>query len=266
MTDAMQVPARSYVAPPRKGSLLKLVHLLRRRPGLTLEEFQSHWLERHARFGRTNPAVRRYVQYHALAHDPIREALAQAAAGPVTESYDGAAIAWFDDVAALRHAMAGEAAAAALGDIKHFVDLTRSVALLTDEHVIVEPVGDGPIVLLECLRRNPAVDRRTFSDMWLHHGRIGREAHARGLLAGYIQNHSLPEDVAGEARLDDLGSSDERWDGVVTAYFDSLAVAKELFADPLAAEEAFEDEKQFIDHSKALYLLARRHPIKDLIR
>ena len=94
---------------------------------------------------------------------------------------------------------------------------------------------------------------------------LGREAHARGLLAGYIQNHALAPDDARVADLQ-LGSSGEDWDGVVTAYFDSTAVAKELFGDPLASERAYEDERGFIDHSQALYLMARRHPIKDLVR
>lgn len=264
MSDATQVQAELYLAPPRRDPLLKLVYLLRRKPGLTLEEFQGHWLERHTHFGLTNPAVRRYVQYHTLADDPIREALAQAADGPQRESYDGVAIAWFDDIDGMRHAMQGDAVAAALEDEKHFIDHSRSVAVLTDENVIVEPVGAGPIVLVECLRRQPDIDRRSFSERWLNHGRIGRQAHARGLLQGYIQNHALPEDDARVAQLDDLGSSDESWDGVVTAYFHSIAVAKELFGDPLASEESYEDEKGFIDHSKGLYLLARRHPIKDL--
>ena len=255
-----------YEAPPRRESMVKLVYLLRRKPGLTLEEFQEHWLERHSHFALRTPAVRRYVQYHALANDPIRETLAQAAAGPLVESYDGVAIAWFDDVAALHHSMHGDDVPAALEDQEHFIDHSRSVAVLADEYVIVEPVGAGPIVLVECLRRPPEIDRRTFSERWLHHGRVGRRAHARGLLAGYIQNHALAEDDARVAELDDLGSSDENWDGVVTAYFDSTAVAKELFQSPLASEDAYEDEKTFIDHSKCLYLMARRHVIKDLIR
>ncbi len=256
----------TYFAPPRRESMLKLVYLLRRKPGLSLEEFQEHWLERHSQFGLRTPAVRRYVQYHTLANDPIRETLAQAADGPLVDSYDGLAIAWFDDVEAMRHAMQGEDVAAALEDEKHFIDHSRSVAILTDEYVIVEPVGAGPIVLVECLRRQPSIDRRAFSERWLHHGHIGRQAHARGLLAGYIQNHSLPEDDARVAELDDLGSSDEGWDGVVTAYFHSTAVAKELFQDPLASETAYEDERTFIDHSRGLYLMARRHVIKDLVR
>jgi uncharacterized protein (TIGR02118 family) len=257
--------AERYAPPPRRESMLKLVHLLRRKPGLSLSEFQEHWLERHSQFALSLPAVRRYVQYHALADDPIREALAQAADGPLVDSYDGVAISWFDDVKSLTQAMNSEAVAAALEDERHFIDHSRSVAVLVDEHVVVEPIGAGPIVLVECLRRQPAIDRHTFSERWLHHGHLGREAHARGLLAGYIQNHALAPDDARVAGLH-LGSSGEDWDGVVIAYFDSTAVAKELFGDPLASETAYEDERAFIDHSQALYLMARRHPIKDLVR
>jgi uncharacterized protein (TIGR02118 family) len=266
MTATPSVAAGPYVAAPRRDPMLKLVYLLRRKPGLSLEEFQAHWLERHATFGRSNPAVRRYVQYHALANDPIREALAQAGDGATAESYDGVAIAWWDSLDAMRAAMQGDEVAAALEDEKHFIDHGRSVAVLTDEHVIVEPIGEAPIVLIECLRRRDDIDRSTFSERWLHHGHIGREAHARGLLQGYIQNHVLAEDDARVGEIDDLGSAEESWDGVVTAYFHSLAVAKELFTSPLASEQSYEDEKTFIDHSRGLYLMARRHVIKDLVR
>jgi uncharacterized protein (TIGR02118 family) len=266
MAVSPNVSLTTYVAPPRKESMVKLVYLLRRKPGLKLEEFQQHWLERHSWFGVDNPAVRRYVQYHALANDPVREWLAQAADGPAKESYDGAAIAWFDTLEAMQAAMQTESVAAALEDEKHFIDHDRSVAVITEENVIVEPVGEGPIVLIECLRRRSDIDRKTFSDLWLHHGHIGREAHNRGLLQGYIQNHALPEEDAGVDEIADLGDNDEVWDGVVTAYFHSLAIARELFTSPLASEESYEDEKKFIDHSHGLYLMARRHVIKDLVR
>src|SRR4051794_11032442 len=269
MAVSPNVSLTTYVAPPRRESMLKLVYLLRRKPGLGLEEFQEHWLERHSWFGLSNPAVRRYVQYHALADDPVRQWLAQAADGPAKESYDGVAIAWWDNLDAMRAAMQGDEVAAALEDEKLFIDHSRSVAVLTEENVIVEPVGEGSVVLIECLRRRSDIDRATFSQRWLHHGHIGREAHARGLLQGYIQNHALPEEDARVGEIDDLAAADadaESWDGVVTAYFHSLAVAHELFTSPLASEQSYEDEKTFIDHSHGLYLMARRHVIKDLVR
>jgi hypothetical protein len=246
--------------------MIKLVYCLRRRPELTLEEFQGHWLEHHAGYGRTNPQVLRYVQYHTLAEDPIRQALPQAGAGAAAEPYDGVAVAWFADVASMKLSMQGDNVAAALEDEKLFIDHDRSTAVLTDEHVVVEPEGPAPIVLIECLARREDIDRRAFSAMWSEHGEIGRRANGLGLLQGYIQNHALPPDDARIRELDALGTSEEDWDGVVHAYFRSVATARRLFADPLATEESQEDERRFLDHSRGIYMLTRRHVIKDPVR
>ncbi len=243
--------------------MIALVYCLRRLPGLSLQEFQDHWLEHHSQFGRRNRAVRRYVQYHTLANDPIREAMAQAA---VTrdEPYDGVAIAWFDDAAALQAAMQTSEVADALADEKAFIDAARSTACLTQQQVIVPPQGEVPYVLIECLQRRSDIDRATFQKRWLDHAHIGRKAHAMGLLMGYIQNHTLLEQDA--KGIESLGTKGPTWDGVVTAYFESVVTFKQLVKSPLASQESFEDEKQFIDHSRSIDILTRRHVIKDLIR
>jgi hypothetical protein len=243
--------------------MVKLIYCLRRLPHLSLEEFQQHWLEHHSQFGKQVKSLRRYVQIHALANDPIREALKQAGASSV-ESYDGLAISWFDSLEAMQAELTkNPVVAAALEDEKYFIDHTRSTALLTDEKVIVEPVGPGNIVLVECLRRRADIDRKVFSERWLHHAHIGRKAHELGLLMGYIQNHTLIGDAG---RVPGLGNNDEPWDGMVTAFFHSVATFKALAAHPLASQESFNDEKTFIDHSRSVDFLARRHVIKDLIR
>ena len=48
----------------------------------------------HSQFGPRVKSIRRYVQYHVLQDDPIREAMAQAGVSKV-EPFDGVAIAWF---------------------------------------------------------------------------------------------------------------------------------------------------------------------------
>lgn len=251
---------------PRKEPYAKLLYLLRRKEGLSLSEFRQHWLDRHAEFGRRNPAILRYVQYHALADDPIRAALPQAGAGSDATGYDGMAVAWFGSAAELREAMRGDGVAAALEDESRFIDHSRSVALLADEYVVVDPVEPSPIVLVECLRKRQELSASQFSTRWLQHGEIGRKANARGLLQGYIQNHVVAGEDGRVGELESLGAGARGWDGIVTAYFHSVAVAKTLFQDPLAGEESFEDEKEFIDHEANQYFMAERHVIKDLVR
>ena len=244
--------------------MIKLIYCLRRLPNLSLEEFQAHWLEHHSQFGRRVEGIRRYVQYHTLANDPIREAMLQAGVSSV-DPYDGVAIAWWDDLDVLRTDMTeGTHVTDALEDEKYFIDHLRSTAFLTREQVIVEPEGALPYVLFECLRRNPDIDRKEYQKRWLAHAHIGRQARAMGLLMGYIQNHTLLDgDTTG---LEALGANADAFDGVTTAYFESIAKFKALVASPLATEESYEDEKTFIDHSQSANMLTRRHVIKDLIR
>ena len=246
--------------------MAKLLSLLRRLPTLSQREFQDHWLDYHARFARENPHVVRCVQCHAIADDPTRAALAQAGASEVDEGYDGCEILWFHDLAGLRAALAHQAFAAAAADMERFVDLDRSAVVVATEHVHIEPEPPSPIVFVECLARTAAIDRQTFSERWLHHAGIAHKANAAGYLSGYIQNHALVEGPGDLAGAHGLGRSTEDWDGVMTGFFQSVAVAKALFTSPLASEEAFEDERSFIDHSKAVLLLTRRHVIKEALR
>src|SRR5690348_12433346 len=97
---------------PGTVRMLKMIYCLRRVKSLSLEEFQGHWLEFHSQFGKRLKSLRRYVQYHALANDPIREAMAQAGASHV-ETYDGLAIGWFDSREAMQAEMDNATVAAA---------------------------------------------------------------------------------------------------------------------------------------------------------
>lgn len=119
--------------------MIKLVFCCRRRSGLSREEFQRYWLDRHGplvrRLRAAIPAMRRYVQSHTLdtpANDAIRAGRRSA------EAYDGITEVWFEDLASLG-ATTDEATAAArelLEDEARFIDLPRSSVFLTVEHEI----------------------------------------------------------------------------------------------------------------------------------
>ena len=82
--------------PPRG---VKNVELIRHRPDLTIEEFQRYWREVHGPIAARIPQIRRYVQSHVSA---------SAYAHGRTPAYDGFAITWFDDTAAMRASAATE--------------------------------------------------------------------------------------------------------------------------------------------------------------
>jgi hypothetical protein len=242
--------------------MIKLITVMRRPSQFSLDEFQSHWLEYHSHLGRRIKPMRRYVQYHTLANDPTGKVMPQAIMSTL-EPFDGAAVGWFDSGEAMQSAMEKDTdTAAGLEDMKLFIDLSRTVPSVTQEQVIVEPEGSVPYVLIGCLRRRSELDRAQFQEAWRKHAEIGRRGYAQGHLMGYIQNYTLIEEAGG---ADAVGAPQEPFDGIAMLYFESVIKFKELAASSLA-QEVFEEEKNFVDHSQTAYMLTRRYVIKDIVR
>jgi uncharacterized protein (TIGR02118 family) len=123
--------------------MVKLVFTLRRRPGMTREEFQHYWREHHAAIVKRHAKtlrIRRYVQVHARETE-IDDALA-ASRGSDPGSYDGVAELWWDSVEDLIAAYSSEPGQAAgaelLEDERRFIDLPRSPLWLGEENLVVD--------------------------------------------------------------------------------------------------------------------------------
>jgi len=106
--------------------VVKAIYLIRRKPGMSVEDFHRYWREVHGSIAARIPGLRRYVQCHAV----------EAGAGFAAD-YDGAAEVWFDDVDALRRAAASDEYAAARADEARFIDLERSSLMLTEEITVI---------------------------------------------------------------------------------------------------------------------------------
>ena len=122
--------------------MIKLVFTIRRRPGMTREEFQHYWREHHAALVRRHAEtlrIRRYVQTHARETE-LDEALAASRDGEA-DVYDGVAELWWDSLEDLMAAYSSEAGQAAgaelLTDERRFIELPRSVLWLGEEHVVI---------------------------------------------------------------------------------------------------------------------------------
>jgi uncharacterized protein (TIGR02118 family) len=128
---------------PEEGLVIKLVFTIRRRRGMTREEFQRYWRDDHARLVQHHAEVlhiRRYVQTHARATQ-ADNAIA-AARGSEPGQYDGVAELWWDSVEDLLAASSSEqgqaAAAALLEDERRFIDLRNSPIWLGEENVVID--------------------------------------------------------------------------------------------------------------------------------
>ena len=123
------------------GAVTKLVFCLRRRDGMSLEEFQRYWRETHAPLVRSHAealGIRRYVQVHTRP-SPVGDAVSASRGG--VEGYDGVAELWFDSAEAIATAAATpdgiEAGAALLEDERRFIDLEHSPLWLAEEHEVI---------------------------------------------------------------------------------------------------------------------------------
>jgi uncharacterized protein (TIGR02118 family) len=105
--------------------MVKAIYLIRRKPELSREDFHRYWREVHGAIAARIPGLRRYVQCHAIIRDGDGDA------------FDGAAEAWFDDMDAVRRAVASPEYAAARADEARFIDLERTSLILTEEVTVI---------------------------------------------------------------------------------------------------------------------------------
>ena len=109
--------------------MVKIVYVIKRKEGMSVEEFQTYWRKTHAPIAAAIPGVRRYVQCHTLLE------LYRDSGEP---AFDGAAELWFDSLEAVREAFQTEETAAARESELNFVDHSKSFRIVTEEKPVVE--------------------------------------------------------------------------------------------------------------------------------
>jgi len=112
--------------------VIKTIALAHRKPGLTREEYNKHWLEVHAPLAaRYIPGIKRYVQNHFI-EVPGME-------------YEGDGIVemWYDDIEAWQKSMAAIGASRELAeDGPKFAEMRPGNHWIVEEHVILDKLND----------------------------------------------------------------------------------------------------------------------------
>ena len=123
--------------------MIKVIFCLRRRPDLSVQEFQRYWLDEHGPLVRSHQAVLgmvRYVQCHTV-HGDMTDRFRASRGAP--EPYDGVAELWFENWAAIEALAESPAARAAgkdlLEDEKRFIDLANSPLWYAEEKQVYPP-------------------------------------------------------------------------------------------------------------------------------
>lgn len=114
--------------------MVKLIALLKRKPGMTREEFSARWLNEHTKLSAKMPGLREYRINVATAHQP------DDASGAI---YDGTAELWWDNMEAMEAAFASPEGVRAGADADSFADVRLHI--YTDEYMVVPgPVRPAP--------------------------------------------------------------------------------------------------------------------------
>jgi uncharacterized protein (TIGR02118 family) len=256
--------------------MIRLTFLLRRKPGTTLEDFQTDWRARHGPLVAslaTTLRIRRYIQSHTL-DDELAAAMRKARGG-MEAPYDGVADVWWESEAALAQAAASEAgqraAQALLDDEMRIIDGPRSPMWLAHEHPQINPACEslvarprsGLVKLVFPLRMRAELGSEAGRLDWrTQHGPLIRsQAMASGILR-YVQVHRFASELEPGFRAS-RGVVVDAYDGHAELWFDRarLSVASPVGAE--AARRAVQDERRFIDFDRSSIWLAHEHVLVD---
>jgi uncharacterized protein (TIGR02118 family) len=113
-----------------KVTMVKLITIFKRKPGISRDEFMQHWQQVHARIAAEDrdfwSRVRKYVQNY------VTPASQQPA-------WDGVVELWFDSQAELDAAFSGEETKKGLiADLDNFVDQTSMISVVSEENILYD--------------------------------------------------------------------------------------------------------------------------------
>lgn len=119
--------------------MIKLTYCLRRKPGMTWDEFSTYWRDVHAPMVKERAealGIRRYVQVRTLRQRELMARLQQRNGG-APEAFDGIAELWYEELAGQRTPESAAAARELLEDERNFIDLPSSPLWFGEEWEVV---------------------------------------------------------------------------------------------------------------------------------
>ena len=255
--------------------MIRLVFCLRRKEGMSREEFQDYWLNQHAPLVAsftTDLKILRYVQTHST--DDAASLAAQQARGDMEPHYDGVAELWWASEPELMANMGTPAAQAAgaalLEDEAKFIDLPNSPLWMAYEYPQINPAPEEIVARVKSnvvriffpLRHQDKMTEEEARHYWLtHHGPIVRSHGAATGTLCYRQVHRA--NSALDAQLQAARNTKiESYLGHAEAWVDRSFAASSEEAR-IAGRAFIEDEHNFIDMPRSTFLFGKEHVIID---
>ncbi len=251
--------------------MIRLTFVLRRKPELSREEFQSYWRCNHGPLVAKHADhlnILRYVQVHTI-DDPANDAMARARGG-MEPPYDGVAELWWnsrDELATAFETADGQAAGEELlEDEKKFIDLPRSPLWFNYEYPQVNPAPEdivarerSPYVkLFFCLRHLSDQKEEEAQLYWrTSHGPLIRAGASSGRILRYVQVHRYADELEHVLRQS-RGTTVEPYTGHAELWFDRGGLGGPGTPESALGQKlAVEDESKFIDFKRSAMWLAK---------
>jgi uncharacterized protein (TIGR02118 family) len=114
----------------QEASGVKLLVLVKRKPGMSVAEFQDHWRNTHAPLVLSTPHITRYVQCYVPPETYEQK---------VQPAFDGVAEAWFPDLASYSAGSESDSMKAQFDDVPKFIDTENITISFAHEHRVVWP-------------------------------------------------------------------------------------------------------------------------------
>lgn len=124
--------------------MIKVIGLLRRKPGISREEFLRHWKDHHGALAMRVPEfarhVRKYVQVHRVSI-PELDAQERYNQTGLPMEYDGAVEMWFDSPETMQKAFAALADPVACKELREdedrFIDGSNTLSVMVGEEFTI---------------------------------------------------------------------------------------------------------------------------------
>lgn len=219
--------------------MLKVITLIKRKPGMAVEEFQHYWKHAHGPLVAQRPEVRRYVQSAALLQGYRKGDLL----------FDGIDEIWYESEADFQAYSAAAATGPIAEDERHFMDRSRTVVMPVDVHVMKDgAIPPDAVKNIEFVNRRADVPLDRFRQHWREiHGPLASKI---PVMHRYEQNHLRMQ--AYDA------STPPRYDGLAITWFASTADMKKGTATPeYIATRA--DEPNFLPDGHLPIIITREY-------
>ena len=223
--------------------MVKIVIFFKRKPGMSVEDFQKHWRTTHADIIVRLPGIRRYIQSHVLAS-------AYRKGEPV---YDAVAESYFDDTQAMKALAKMPEYAKVLADEPNFIDAPSQASIITDEYVIKDaPAPRNGVKSIDFVTHKPGMPIDEFRAYWREiHGPLCAAIPA---VRRYVQSHT-------RRSIYDSGRT-PAFDGVAMTWFDSMDALRAAAPTPEFARLRADVEK-FVARDQSPFVLAQEHVITE---